>query len=72
QFPLANKIILKDKDMLGRAAGLSYGMDLLGSCIGALLVSAFLIPILGITQTCVAVALLNCVVLVTLIINRSK
>jgi spermidine synthase len=72
QFPLANKIILKHKNIIGRTAGLSYGMDLFGSCLGALLVSAFLVPILGITQTCLAVALLNTVVLLTLIINRKK
>ena len=66
QFPLANKIILKNTDIIGRTAGLTYGMDLLGSCLGALLVSAFLVPILGITQTCVAVAILNFAVLITL------
>ena len=72
QFPLANKIILKDANIIGRTAGLTYGMDLLGSCLGAFLVSAFLVPILGITQTCIAVAVLNSVVLVTLIVNRKK
>lgn len=72
QFPLANKIILKDSNVIGRTAGLSYGVDLLGSCLGALLVSAFLVPILGITQTCLAVALLNAAVLVALILNRRR
>lgn len=72
QFPLANKIILKEANLVGRTAGLTYGMDLLGAFFGALLVSAFLVPILGITQTCAAVALLNAVVLVTLVMNRGK
>ncbi len=72
QFPLANKIILKNTDTIGRISGLSYGMDLFGSCLGALLVSAFLVPILGISQTCVAVALLNCVVLAALIKLKQK
>ena len=72
QFPLANKIILKNSNDVGRTAGLSYGMDLLGSCTGALLVSAILVPILGIMQTCLAVALLNSVVLAVLIINRRR
>lgn len=70
QFPLAGKIILNNSNAIGRTAGLVYGMDLFGSCLGALLVSAFLMPILGTTQTCVAVALLNAIVLLTLIINR--
>ena len=72
QFPLANKIILKNASIIGRTAGLSYGMDLLGSCAGALLVSAFLVPILGIAQTCLAIAVLNCVVLFSLIMNRKR
>ncbi|MBU4140926.1 MAG: fused MFS/spermidine synthase [Candidatus Omnitrophica bacterium] len=72
QFPLANKIILKDANIIGRTAGLSYGMDLLGACTGALLVSAFLVPLLGITQTCIAVAVLNAVVLATLMMNRKS
>ena len=72
QFPLANKIILKDSDIIGRVSGLTYGMDLLGSCLGALLVSAFLVPILGITQSCLAVASLNFVVLISLILKIRK
>ncbi len=72
QFPLANRIILKKADTIGRVSGLSRGMDLLGSCLGALLVSTFLVPILGITQTCVAIALLNFLVLLALVINRKR
>ncbi|MBN3037799.1 MAG: fused MFS/spermidine synthase [Candidatus Omnitrophica bacterium] len=72
QFPLAAKIILKNNDAVGRISGLAYGMDLFGSCLGALLVSTFLIPLLGITQTCFAIALLNTAVLVALLINRKK
>jgi len=72
QFPLANKIILKNTNLIGRTSGLTYGMDLFGSCLGALLVSAFLVPILGLTQSCVAIALLNIAVLLALIANRRK
>ena len=70
QFPLANKIYLGSEREIGRVAGLTYGMDLLGSCLGALLASAFLIPILGIPQTCVAVAFLNIGSLVLLISKK--
>lgn len=72
QFPLANKIILKDTSAIGRTAGLTYGMDLLGSAAGALLVSAFLVPLLGIAQTCLAVALLNTVVLTVLLVKKNQ
>jgi predicted membrane-bound spermidine synthase len=39
------------------AAGTLYGADLLGGCLGALLGAAFLVPVLGIPQTCALVAL---------------
>ena len=42
-----------------RVAGLLYGADLVGGCLGAVLASVFLVPILGIPQTCVAVALVG-------------
>jgi len=42
-----------------RVAGLIYGADLVGACLGAFLSSALLIPVLGIPQTCYAVALLS-------------
>jgi spermidine synthase len=67
QFPLANKLYLQSKGGLVRAAGLTYGLDLLGSCLGALLVSVFLLPILGIPAVCLLVALLNLVSLVLLL-----
>jgi len=67
QFPLATKIYLKHKTRVGRVAGLAYGVDLIGACAGALLVSAFLVPILGIPNTCFAVVLMSIVALVLLI-----
>ena len=67
QFPLATKIYLKHKTSVGRVAGLSYGVDLAGSCAGAFLVSAFLVPIIGIPNTCFAVVLLSVIALILLI-----
>jgi spermidine synthase len=66
QFPLATKIYLKHKTRVGRVAGLTYGVDLLGSCAGAFLVSAFLVPIIGIPNTCFAVVLLSIMILILL------
>ncbi|MCJ7621803.1 MAG: hypothetical protein MUP64_16490 [Anaerolineae bacterium] len=51
-----------------RVAGLIYGADLTGACFGALLSSVFLIPILGIPQTCYAVAMLALTGLVLLLL----
>jgi spermidine synthase len=55
-FPLAAELT---KGSVGRVAGLIYGADLVGACLGAFLSSALLIPVLGIPQTCYAVALLS-------------
>jgi len=72
QFPLANKIYLGQRDEIGRVAGLSYGVDLLGACLGALLTGAFLVPLLGIPKTCLAVALMNFTVLLLLFLANPK
>lgn len=69
QFLLAAHIWMRDENRIGRVAGLIYGLDLLGAGLGALLASAVLIPILGIFQTCFAVALINLVVFVALARN---
>jgi spermidine synthase len=55
-FPLAAELT---KGSVGRVAGLIYGADLVGACLGAFLSSALLIPVLGIPQTCYAVTLLS-------------
>ena len=67
QFPLANKICLKSYQDVGKTTGLLYGIDLLGSCIGGLLVGLFLIPVLGIIQTCLLLSIVNILVLMLLL-----
>lgn len=67
QFPLANKIYpVNEKKEIGRVAGLSYGLDLLGACLGAFLTAIFLIPILGIPKTCWVTAIINFTILILL------
>ncbi|MEA3305436.1 MAG: fused MFS/spermidine synthase [Candidatus Omnitrophota bacterium] len=63
QFPLANKIILERKKGagVGKTAGFLYGVDLIGAMAGALLVSAILVPIIGIFQCLIAAGILNLV-----------
>jgi spermidine synthase len=67
QFPLGNKIYLSLKAGAGRAGGLTYGIDLLGACLGAIIVSAFLIPVLGVFNACLMVVLLNLSALISLL-----
>ena len=55
EFPLAAFLT---RGSASRVAGLIYGADLSGACFGAVLSSVFFIPLLGIPQTCYAVAML--------------
>lgn len=55
-FPLAVVLV---GGPAGRAAGMLYGADLAGGCLGALAGAVFFIPVLGLTQTCVVVALVG-------------
>ena len=67
QFSLGSTI-LKEK-LPSRAANL-YGSDLLGSAFGALLLSVFMIPVLGIFISSLLVALLNILSVTIIFINR--
>jgi spermidine synthase len=58
EFPLASKLFFKD---VASTAAVLYNADLIGACVGALLVSALLIPILGIIKVCFLVGVLNVV-----------
>ncbi|GFP40288.1 spermine/spermidine synthase domain-containing protein, partial [Candidatus Hakubella thermalkaliphila] len=67
EFPLANKIYLGSKSGVGRVAGTLYASDLCGAIVGAVLTSVFLIPILGISKTCLVIAMFKIASLVVLI-----
>ena len=56
QFPLANRLAF---DGTNRAASRLYTADFVGAFLGALLASTLLIPLLGVTGTCLVTALLN-------------
>ncbi|MBA7702988.1 Polyamine aminopropyltransferase [subsurface metagenome] len=67
QFPLASKIYLKRSPDLSGTAGLLYGADLAGGWLGGLLGGVLLLPVLGLIQTCTAVALLKMISLLILL-----
>jgi spermidine synthase len=50
QFPIASEIYLNDSRGIGKL-GTLYAVDLLGGCVGALLVSTYLIPVFGFWRT---------------------
>jgi spermidine synthase len=55
-FPLAVALM---RGSPARAAGALYGADLVGGCLGALLGAVLFVPLLGIPQTCAAIALVG-------------
>lgn len=76
EFPIVNKLYLKQKARLrasgfGGQAGVIYGADLLGSCLGAFLISIFLIPIFGIFQTLILLAIFNALIVIPLFYLKS-
>lgn len=55
QFPVASRIFGPRPGSIGSL----YGLDLAGSCAGALVFSAYLIPVYGFLRTSVLLALVN-------------
>ena len=70
EFPLANKIRLRGTGSVGEVAGRLYACDLLGAWVGALIVSVWLIPVLGIVSTCILAACIKVVSLVLVATSR--
>lgn len=58
EFPLASKLSFED---VASTSATLYNADLIGACAGALLVSALLIPILGVINVCFLVGAMNVV-----------
>jgi predicted membrane-bound spermidine synthase len=58
QFPLATAIYLHDGSSQ-RRLGMLYAIDLLGGCLGALLLSGYLIPVFGFWKTAWFTAAVN-------------
>ncbi|MBU3911454.1 MAG: fused MFS/spermidine synthase [Candidatus Omnitrophica bacterium] len=71
QFPLANKICLKSNADISKTTGLLYGIDLLGSCIGAFIIGVLLVPIIGVTQVCFLIAFINFLALALLFFQKN-
>ncbi len=67
EFPLASKIALKSSPSVGGTAGLLYGADLFGGWAGGLVGGAVLLPVLGLLETCLVVAVLKIASLLVLV-----
>jgi spermidine synthase len=69
EFPLATRTSFGD--MVGTASKL-YTADFIGACLGALLASTLIIPLLGVTATCLLATGLNAVSAVWLLAGASR
>lgn len=58
EFPLASKLHFRK---VASTAGELYSSDLMGACVGAIVVSTFLIPLLGLVNVCLLTGALNLV-----------
>lgn len=67
EFPVINElyfnenrlILTKSDEQKNTRMGIIYGVDLLGSCLGASLISIFIIPIFGVFQTLILLVIIN-------------
>jgi len=69
-FTLSNNIFLKGKQKIN--FGILYAVDLIGSCLGALLVTSILIPLIGINKINLFICYFNGVALLVLFIIMKR
>ena len=74
QFALTGKAYSRTGEMAGRTGALTYGTDLAGGCLGAILTGAFFIPVAGIVKTSLVVGFINfaMAVALALALNNNK
>ncbi|MCX5815731.1 MAG: spermine synthase [Proteobacteria bacterium] len=74
QFPLSNAIYLNrtgheglgNTQPVGRTAGMLYGADLVGGCLGGIVGGLIVLPVLGLLQGCLLLAVLKATSLILL------
>jgi spermidine synthase len=61
EFAVVTEIFFAGRETSPGSMGVLYGADLIGACLGALLVSAFLVPLFGFWKTAQVIAIANLV-----------
>ncbi|MCK4664874.1 MAG: fused MFS/spermidine synthase [Bacteroidales bacterium] len=69
EFSIASRLLKKN---ISKIAAELYSIDLIGSAIGALLLSSVLIPLIGIIKVCFVIAFLNLISSIVVYKNRRK
>ena len=59
QFPVASRVFFAGAKGAGGSPGTLYALDLAGACLGAVLLSAYLVPVFGFLETAVLMAVVN-------------
>jgi len=59
QFPIASRIFFRSSARGSGSPGILYAFDLLGSCLGALILSAYLLPVFGFLRTALLMGVMN-------------
>ncbi|PJE57564.1 MAG: hypothetical protein COU82_01265 [Candidatus Portnoybacteria bacterium CG10_big_fil_rev_8_21_14_0_10_38_18] len=72
EFPIVNKLYLQNKNNTSKQAGVIYGADLIGSCLGASLVSIFILPIFGVFQSLILLGILNFLIIIYFTLHLAK
>ncbi len=71
-FPIVSKIFMQGVGSAAASAGMTYGADHVGAILGAVLTGVILVPILGITGTCIILFALNISSLILLAFQSLK
>jgi spermidine synthase len=59
QFPLASSVFFAGQKGKPGNTGTLYAVDLLGACIGAIVLCAYLVPVFGLLKTAILILVLN-------------
>jgi spermidine synthase len=73
EFALATEVFFASSQVPQASMGMLYGIDLLGACLGTLVLSAFLLPLFGFLKAAMFIAVVNLVpTLLAVWVSRSK
>jgi spermidine synthase len=73
EFALATEVFFAVSPVPQASMGMLYGVDLLGACLGTLVLSAFLLPLFGFLKAAMFIAAVNLVpALLAVWVGRSK